>query len=49
MNRYGTLLRAALVADTAWTYADGGFRLPDRPGLGVEIDEEAVARYTAST
>ena len=45
----GLAERAALVADTAWTYADGGFRLPDRPGLGVEIDEEAVARYTAST
>ena len=41
----GLAERAQLVADTAWTYADGGFRLPDRPGLGVDIDEAAVARY----
>ena len=41
----GLAERAALVSETAWVYADGGFRLPDRPGLGVEIDEEAVARY----
>ena len=26
-------------SDTAWKYADGGFVLPDRPGIGVEINE----------
>jgi muconate cycloisomerase len=26
-------------------YANGALRLPDRPGLGVELDEERVARY----
>ena len=41
----GLAERAALVASTAWVYADGVFQLPDRPGLGVEVDEEAVARY----
>ncbi len=41
----GLAERAQLVADTAWTYIDGGFCLPDRPGLGVDIDEDAVARY----
>jgi L-alanine-DL-glutamate epimerase-like enolase superfamily enzyme len=25
--------------------ADGTVRVPDRPGLGVEIDEDAVARW----
>jgi D-galactarolactone cycloisomerase len=44
----GLAERAALVAQTAWTYAAGGFVLPDRPGLGVEIDEEAVARYSVA-
>ena len=44
----GLAERAALVADTAWVYADGGFVLPDRPGLGVEVDEEAVARYSVA-
>lgn len=28
-----------------WQFAGGGFRLPDRPGLGVEVDETALARY----
>jgi glucarate dehydratase len=27
-----------------WTYADGCFRLPEGPGLGVEIDEDELAR-----
>ena len=24
---------------------DGYFKIPDRPGLGVELDEEAMAKY----
>jgi galactonate dehydratase len=27
----------------AWTVEDGHLRVPDRPGLGVELDEEAIA------
>ena len=26
-------------------HADGGFRLPDAPGLGVEMDEAALDRH----
>ena len=44
----GLAERARLVADTDWTYADGGFRLSQRPGLGVKVNEEAVARYTVA-
>jgi galactonate dehydratase len=28
--------------DSAWTFAKGGFAVPDRPGLGVEVDEVAL-------
>lgn len=28
--------------DTAWTFAKGGFAVPTRPGLGVEVDEAAI-------
>ena len=31
--------RLEKASDTAWKYADGGFVLPDRPGIGVEINE----------
>ena len=41
----GLAERAMLVGSTAWKYADGMFRVPDMPGLGVEIDEVALARY----
>jgi L-alanine-DL-glutamate epimerase-like enolase superfamily enzyme len=30
---------------SAWHYADGGFALPDQPGLGIEVDEAALARF----
>jgi L-alanine-DL-glutamate epimerase-like enolase superfamily enzyme len=33
------------VARTAPMIADGTVALPDRPGLGIEIDEAAVARF----
>ena len=42
----GLAERARLVAATDWTYAEGGFELSDRPGLGVVVDGDAVARYT---
>ena len=34
--------RLEKASDTAWKYADGGFILPDRPGIGVEINEELL-------
>jgi D-galactarolactone cycloisomerase len=30
---------------SAWAYADGGFRLPDQPGLGIAVDETELARF----
>ncbi len=42
----GLAERASVVGATAWEYADGGFRLPDAPGLGVEMDERALLRHT---
>ena len=41
----GLAERASLVGTTAWEYAEGGFRLPDAPGLGIEMDEAALLRY----
>jgi D-galactarolactone cycloisomerase len=32
---------------SAWAFADGAFHLPDRPGLGIEVDETALARFLA--
>jgi L-alanine-DL-glutamate epimerase-like enolase superfamily enzyme len=29
--------------------ADGCVRVPDRPGFGLLLDEERIARYTVST
>lgn len=37
--------RLAEASDTAWQYADGGFELPDRPGIGVEIDEALLEPF----
>ena len=34
-----------LVLGDRWYVRDGGVRPPDTPGLGVEIDREALARY----
>lgn len=31
--------------DTGWRFADGAFALPDRPGLGVEVDETRLAPF----
>lgn len=31
--------------DTGWRFRDGGFTLPDRPGIGVEVDEAALQRF----
>jgi galactonate dehydratase len=32
-------------SDTGWKYADGGFVLPDRPGIGVEISESLLEPF----
>ncbi len=40
-----TLLNDA--AETHWSIADGVFSLPDKPGVGVNIEEHALARYVA--
>ena len=37
------LLRDA--SDTGWQLKDGAFQLPDRPGLGVSIDENGIEPY----
>ena len=37
------LLRNA--SDTGWKLKDGAFQLPDRPGLGVTIDENGIEPY----
>ncbi len=37
------LLRDA--SDTGWKLTDGAFQLPDRPGLGVTIDENGIEPY----
>ena len=33
--------------DTAWKFASGGFVVPGRPGLGVEVDEAALRASSA--
>ena len=42
---------AALLPDvfqTAWVYRNGALTMPDRPGLGVEVNEEGLAANSAS-
>lgn len=44
----GLAERGDRVGRSDWQYADGAFVVPDTPGLGVEMDEEALTRYTVS-
>lgn len=37
--------RLGSATDSGWRYRDGAFRLPERPGLGVEVDLEALAPF----
>ena len=37
--------RLGAALDSGWRYAGGAFRLPERPGLGVEVDLEALAPF----
>ena len=32
-------------SDTGWELTNGAFQLPDRPGLGVTIDENGIEPY----
>ncbi|MEZ5858325.1 MAG: hypothetical protein R3D28_04875 [Geminicoccaceae bacterium] len=34
----GLSSRLGDAVDSGWHFADGGFRLPDRPGIGIEVD-----------
>jgi galactonate dehydratase len=40
--------RLGSAIDSGWRYRDGAFRLPERPGLGVEVDLEALAPFVIS-
>ena len=35
-----------LIAGDPWLVRDGGVRPPELPGLGVDLDREALAHYT---
>ena len=37
-----------LILGDPWLVRDGGVRPPDLPGIGVELDREALARYAAA-
>jgi galactonate dehydratase len=45
--QYGHYRVAKEIADSAWVYRSGAFDIPDRPGLGVRIDESALSRFAA--
>jgi galactonate dehydratase len=42
------LTRKTGIAETAWTYRNGAFDLPDRAGFGVTVAETRLGRFTAS-
>lgn len=46
-HSHGAHARKGLIATSYPEPADGAFHLPTGPGLGVEIDEDAVHRYNA--
>jgi L-alanine-DL-glutamate epimerase-like enolase superfamily enzyme len=37
--------RLGAAIDSGWRYERGAFRLPERPGLGVAVDLEALAPF----
>ena len=45
MNLYPNPFRDEIVTEPLTIDSDGNARLPEKPGLGVELDEEAIARY----
>jgi L-alanine-DL-glutamate epimerase-like enolase superfamily enzyme len=34
-----------LTEDTTWKFTDGYVKVPDSPGLGVEVSDEALKKY----
>jgi D-galactarolactone cycloisomerase len=38
-----------MLIDRPWIDSDGCLGVPDRPGFGFELDEEAIERYTVAT
>ena len=32
-------------SDSAWVYKDGAFKLPDRPGIGADLDESSIEPF----
>lgn len=45
MNLYPNPFRDEIVTEPLTIDSDGNARLPEKPGLGVELDEDAIARY----
>jgi muconate cycloisomerase len=43
---FGPLLMREQLLTTPLSYRDGALHLPDGPGLGIELEPEAVARFT---
>lgn len=41
----GLSSRLGDAVDNGWCYSDGGFHLPDRPGLGVDVDVEQLSQF----
>jgi galactonate dehydratase len=44
----GLSSRLGDAVDSGWHFADGGFRLPDRPGIGIEVDANRLGALRAS-
>jgi L-alanine-DL-glutamate epimerase-like enolase superfamily enzyme len=38
-------LRESLTLDPVERFADGTIEVPDKPGLGIELNEEIVSKY----
>jgi L-alanine-DL-glutamate epimerase-like enolase superfamily enzyme len=43
---FGPQLLAEDITTEPLRYADGALRVPTGPGIGVELDEDQVARFT---
>jgi L-alanine-DL-glutamate epimerase-like enolase superfamily enzyme len=37
--------KSQALTDSAWVYKDGSIALPDRPGLGVVVDEDTLQAF----
>jgi galactonate dehydratase len=43
--QYGHYRLTSQIAESAWVYRNGAFDLPDRPGLGVTVNEAALSGF----